>query len=594
MDNNFRFFLPVTIEKGGTDDDEQMLIRGVASTGDEDHQGEYLDPSGFDVSYLLSSGVFNLNHAKEGLASAIGEPTSAKLTKRGLELEGFLYKDNPIAKQTHQLAKILAKGSKTRRMGFSIEGTCIERDPLNPKRIKKAKISGCALTLNPINANTFVEVVKGIDNGLKWEYNFIEKDGEKFLLNTIQGDQIVTVDTDYNIHIEKALTAGAISGTDTIDSTTASGAGLKTESVEGDTTSTEDSDEEKEKILKKKKYLKKSEVFEILFTDIYTTDLRVVKQLYNLIDKISKSMNQKEISQEAISKAYEVLGLEKSPIVKGMDFEAVKSICKSMIKDGASKEDCIKSLKDQDVSEDDIEKAFINFSEEKKSDAKEDKAKDEDEDEFDEEDEDVKKVKADKMVKKAISKGYDRTATESLLIEKGFSAEIRIEALSQIKDKEDILLEKAMSSVEKLITSSQEKTSEEFRSVGELVKSMMSEIETLKEQNLTLKEEFEQKLDELSTVPASQPKSLITKGFQERFTPIAESRSDLKVINISDKIQKGHLLNYFDSKIDWNQGLTAETTFYAEAASMLEGTNSLPPNVISALATRDKIQVVIQ
>jgi hypothetical protein len=37
----------------------------------------------------------------------------------------------------------------------------IERDSLNPKIIKKAKITGCAITHMPKNSNTFMEIVKG-------------------------------------------------------------------------------------------------------------------------------------------------------------------------------------------------------------------------------------------------------------------------------------------------------------------------------------------------------------------------------------------------------------------------------------------------
>lgn len=140
----------------------QMKIKGLASTADEDADEEFLDPKGFDLSMFKSQGILNWHHKSGDDPSAIiGEPTAAKITKRGLEIEGMLYADSKKARSVYALAQTLQKNSTTRRLGFSIEGKVLERDEFNPKIIKKAKITGCAITHMPKNSNTFMEIVKG-------------------------------------------------------------------------------------------------------------------------------------------------------------------------------------------------------------------------------------------------------------------------------------------------------------------------------------------------------------------------------------------------------------------------------------------------
>jgi hypothetical protein len=157
------FWMPLSLEKAKNNEGvEEMRIKGVASTMDEDSDGEFLDPKGFDLNYFKKSATLNWHHKSGNDPSAIvGEPTDAKITKKGLEIEGILYEDSPMAKAIYKLAQTLEKNSKTRRLGFSIEGKVIERDSLNPKIIKKAKITGCAITHMPKNSNTFMEIVKG-------------------------------------------------------------------------------------------------------------------------------------------------------------------------------------------------------------------------------------------------------------------------------------------------------------------------------------------------------------------------------------------------------------------------------------------------
>jgi hypothetical protein len=161
--NKLRFWVPMEISKAkDAEGNEEMKIKGIASTIDKDADDENLDPNGFDLSLFKSQGYLNWHHKSSTDPSMIvGEPTKANITKKGLEIEGMLYGDSPIAKSIYKLAQTLEKNSKTRRLGFSIEGKALERDPLNPKKVTKALITGCAITFLPKNPNTIMNIVKG-------------------------------------------------------------------------------------------------------------------------------------------------------------------------------------------------------------------------------------------------------------------------------------------------------------------------------------------------------------------------------------------------------------------------------------------------
>jgi len=164
QDNKFNFFVPAQFEKSGSKD--KMKIKGVCSTGDEDFDGEFLDPDGFDFSPLLASGYFNWNHqGSKDPGAIIGRPTMAKvLPKKQFYVEGFLYSGVKAARDIYDLAKSLEEEDPERNIGFSIEGTVVQRDPVNPKKVRKAIITGIALTHCPKNSNTLLSIVKGTYN----------------------------------------------------------------------------------------------------------------------------------------------------------------------------------------------------------------------------------------------------------------------------------------------------------------------------------------------------------------------------------------------------------------------------------------------
>lgn len=161
--NKFEFWCPVEISKAKNDKGEEVMrIGGIASTKDEDADGEFLDPSGFDISEFNKSGVVNWHHqAKNSPATIIGEPSKSEIRKDGFYVETDLYPSSELAQEVYELAQTLSKDSKTRRLGYSIEGVVLERDPINPKRVTKAKITGLAITHMPKNAQTFADIIKG-------------------------------------------------------------------------------------------------------------------------------------------------------------------------------------------------------------------------------------------------------------------------------------------------------------------------------------------------------------------------------------------------------------------------------------------------
>ena len=83
---------------------------------------------------------------------------------------------------------------------MSIEGKVLERDKNNRRRVKKALITNLALTFEPVNSNSFFDIVKGLQSADFVDYSFndektfddcvdnvivqwVDRDGNKFELN---------------------------------------------------------------------------------------------------------------------------------------------------------------------------------------------------------------------------------------------------------------------------------------------------------------------------------------------------------------------------------------------------------------------------
>lgn len=273
-DDKFNFWCPIGRIEKATDEagEPVMRIGGIASTMDKDADGEYLDPTGFDIEPLKNSGMVNWHHqAKNSPAAIIGEPSKVELRPEGLWIESDLYASSPMANEVYELAKTLEENSKTRRLGYSIEGKVVKRasnDKKSPlyNKIVKAVITGVAVTHMPKNPHTFVNIIKG-----QIDADGIEVDLEEEDDNAEQRGG----DTE-----KKALT-------------TSSGAALMPESVDG----------------QPKKTFSKSSVMECIFRDIPNITIPNAQEVYTLIKNISVMNKRKSITSEDIEKAYDALGL---------------------------------------------------------------------------------------------------------------------------------------------------------------------------------------------------------------------------------------------------------------------------------------------
>lgn len=215
--NNFNFWLPIAFEKSKAEvyprgDErryENMIFEGIASDDSVDYEGDSMEPNGFDITYFLAHGLFNLDHltsrAKE-LKSRfwIGEPIDGKIVDNKFWVKGRLWKESPEARAFWDKCIEMKESRSNRKPGMSIEGRALERDPSNEKHITRAIINNIALTLTPVNFNTYFDIVKGVQ---KMDYypistnSSIECEGLIFCKKI--GDNLITIDNEYNFHHRK-------------------------------------------------------------------------------------------------------------------------------------------------------------------------------------------------------------------------------------------------------------------------------------------------------------------------------------------------------------------------------------------------------
>lgn len=273
MIENFNIWCPVEISKAidPLTGNSIMRLGGIASTSDEDSDGEFLDPRGFDIKPFVEKGIVNWHHqAKNSPMAIIGEPSKAEIKKEGLYIETDLYPSNPIAQEVFTLAETLEKDSSTRRLGFSIEGKVVKRksnDKKSPlyKKIEKAVITGVAITHQPKNPKTFANIIKG-ETG--------EEDEEEKGMDVETGEAVIKESVDKKL---------------------------------------------------KNQTFAKSEILEVLFKDIPGLSINKAEQIYKLVLKIADMKSRKVITEEDITKAYELLGVEDIvPVIEKSEKEEIE------------------------------------------------------------------------------------------------------------------------------------------------------------------------------------------------------------------------------------------------------------------------------
>jgi len=431
MSDKIRFGIPIDIIKSkNAKGDDVYKFKGLASTNDKDNQGETLLAKQFDLNDFKN---VNYNHQGAKDANAVlGEITSHNFDRAGLNVEGELWGDMPMTPAVVSLMKRKAKQGK--KLQLSVEGQVLQRgankcskcgnslekssvctkckaNTQGFNKIVKAKLTGVAVTLNPINGNTFCDLIeKGITNN-EWLYS----DEDELLMKAVDtkmkkgksitnesdddGDDDMQMSEKDDLEksncpkcktllqkglcskcgytIEKAMSAGSDTGTD-ITNKQSNGSALKKEDVES------------KKNLSNT--LSKSEAYSTIFDYFYPTiDFKKAGEIYKLTEKISK-MEKKPISKETLSKAFEIIELaikenENSEVNEAIDL--IKSDFNDLEK-SEQVEELIKAGYDEEVANNAADKHEDDEKDKKKK--KKHVAKKKDDDNEEEEDENFEKA----------------------------------------------------------------------------------------------------------------------------------------------------------------------------------------------------------
>lgn len=157
--DTFKFVMPAELTKGK---DGEWKVSGLASTGAMDRQGEIILPQGIDATPIEQGrGMFNFDHDNSP-ESTIGLLDGYRKTEKGMFVSGRLFKNHKKAQAVYEIMSSLGKSDKG-RVGMSVEGKVIERDPLNPNVIKRCVVKNVAITMNPVNQDTYADIIKSFN-----------------------------------------------------------------------------------------------------------------------------------------------------------------------------------------------------------------------------------------------------------------------------------------------------------------------------------------------------------------------------------------------------------------------------------------------
>lgn len=207
-EEDFQFWMPAQViksEAGKKNKDGKRWICGIASTADKDLQGEIVEQSGLDLSYFLKHGYLNNDH-KPGFANKVGQPTEAKLTKDGLWIKGFLFKNHSVADEIWELMNSLDASGADRKIGFSIQGKVVKREG---NVIKRAWLTDIAVTPSPVNTKTWAEIAKSLSSA-KWDTS--EEEEEKALSASSAVAQHESLDREVKQDVSKSISYDDVVG----------------------------------------------------------------------------------------------------------------------------------------------------------------------------------------------------------------------------------------------------------------------------------------------------------------------------------------------------------------------------------------------
>jgi hypothetical protein len=156
MEDSFKFVMPAELSKG---EDGEWKVSGLASTGSVDRQGEIIVPAGIDATPIASGkGFFNFDHDNSPEAT-IGLLDGYRKSDKGMFVSGRLFKNHKKAQAVYEIMSSLGKSDKG-RVGMSVEGKVLERDPFNKNIIKRCVVKNVAITMNPVNQDTYADIMK--------------------------------------------------------------------------------------------------------------------------------------------------------------------------------------------------------------------------------------------------------------------------------------------------------------------------------------------------------------------------------------------------------------------------------------------------
>jgi hypothetical protein len=528
----------------------------------------------------------------------LGEPTSAVVANGKMQIEGELYSEMPQAVATFALMKALKKRGKN--LGLSIEGKVIERDPNNPSKIKRAKITGVAITPNPINSNTLCELVeKGFTNN-EWTYDeetevlmksfdsgkLIDEDevnkaegsrGGHIIGHTKSGKPIYetanhpghkdftssehyeaakihnqqkTSDSEHRMehHTQQASVHTDMaeekreSSVKTEKAITASVEGpvIGKESVEGGHAILEEVANADRKIEKK---VSKSCTYERIFSYFPTINIEKAKSVYSLIEKIS-IMKGTEITEEQINKAFEILN-EADAILK-----AKKDEVETPDEVVAEKEE--PSIEEEEKNKEEIKKNKMMKAVEP-----------------------YKNLAKSELIKAMMEDGYSKEYAEAC-------SEFSLAEANEKKDGGDItVVQKSLDNITELVNKSSDKVNEKFSALADITKAHNDQITDLQkslQDVIEINANLSKQIETLGSASVGR-KSIVTKSFVEKFE---KSQEGEQTYSISNAASRKALLD----KIEYLSGFGKSENFDArlmDIAQNIEIAKSVTPQDLGVL-----------
>lgn len=166
--DDYSFHVPLLEKSVSVDENGDYIVQGVMTSDDTDEEDDSITPEGMDCSYFLEKGWVKYEHGKNP-NQFIGEPLEVKVGRfehptlkksvNGIFVKARLFQNRELTKEAITAINDLEKSQTRRRMGWSIEGNVVKRHPKTGKVIKSV-LRNVVLTMNPVNTTTWAELAK--------------------------------------------------------------------------------------------------------------------------------------------------------------------------------------------------------------------------------------------------------------------------------------------------------------------------------------------------------------------------------------------------------------------------------------------------